>query len=129
MTAVSAFNLLALWPLLLLLIPALIWFLLARLVLVRVPDKDGKLETVKRLIARRKDKRWFVDIEKQLDEYLAKHGQVLVDFRGGLIKDAKKTLYSGEKILGADEPRFAIVNQNRQVTWLDKLDEQLSEAV
>jgi hypothetical protein len=121
--------LLSLWPLLLLLIPALIWFLLARLVLVRVPDNDGKLETVKRMIARRKDKRWFVDIEKQLDEYLVKHGQVVVDFRGGLIKDAKKTLYSGETILGADEPRYALVNKNRLVTWLDNLEEQVSQAV
>ncbi|MDW7729597.1 MAG: MBG domain-containing protein [Bacillota bacterium] len=119
------------WWLLLLLIPALIWFLLARLVLVRIPDEkeEGKYKTVARKIARRKDKRWYVDVEKQLDEYLMRHGEVLVDFRGGLIKEAKKAVYSGETVLGAGEVRFALINRSRLVTWLEDIGKKVSQEV
>ncbi len=116
-----------LWWLLLLLIPALLWFLLARLVLVRVPDREGDYETVARKLARRKDKRWFVDIEKELDKYLAKHGEVMVDFRGGLIKEAKKAIYSGDTLLSADELRYALVNRQRYTNWVDKLNERMAK--
>jgi hypothetical protein len=121
--AVSAQNLSLLW-LLLLLIPGLFWFLLARLVLVRVPNEKGELETVARKIARYKEKRWFVDVEEQLNKYLAKHGEVFIDFRGGLIKEAKKAVFSGEKVLGTGEVRFALVNRQQVVSWLEKLQEQ-----
>ncbi|MDZ4133465.1 MAG: hypothetical protein U1E11_10050, partial [Dethiobacteria bacterium] len=115
------------WPLLLLLIPGLLWFLLARLVLVRVPDKDGEYETVARKLARRKDKRWYVDIEKELDKYLAKYGVVMVDFRGGLIKDAKKAVYSGDTVLSTDEMRYAIINKQRYTSWVDELKTEVSK--
>ncbi len=112
------------WPLLLILIPALLWFLWARLVLVRVPNEKGEYRTVARKLARRKDKRWFVDVEKQLQEYLEKHREVLVDFRGGLIKDAKKAVYSGETTLSEGEKRFALINSRSFVNWVDELKER-----
>jgi hypothetical protein len=114
------------WPLLLL-IPALLWLLLARLVLVRVPDKDGEYETVARKLARRKDRRWYVDIEKELDKHLQKYGEVMVDFRGGLIKEADKSIYSGDNLLSSGDVRYALVSRTRLITWVEKLNEKLSK--
>ncbi len=127
-TEVSSVNL---WNLLYLLIivPVLLWFLLARLVLVRVPGKDGEYETVARKLARRKEKRWFVNVEKELDKHLQKYTEVLIDFRGGLIKEADKAVYSGETVLGKGEVRYALVNRSRSVTWIEKLQKELEKAV
>jgi hypothetical protein len=127
-TEVSAVNL---WNLLylLLLVPVLLWFLLARLVLVRVPGKDGEYETVARKLASRKEKRWFVNVEKELDKHLQKHAEVLIDFRGGLIKEADKAVYSGETVLGKGDIRYALVNRSRSVTWVEKLQDELGKAV
>ena len=112
------------WLLLLLLAPVLIWFLLARMVLIRVPNEKGEYETVARKIARRKEKRWFVEIEKQLNEHLTKHGEVLVDFRGGLIQEAKKAIYNGENLLSTGEVRYAIVNRQRSTVWVEELQKK-----
>lgn len=117
------------WPLLLLLIPGLIWFLLARLVLVRVPGEDGEYETVARKLARRKEKRWYVDVEEQLEEYLVKHGEVMVDFRGGLIKEADKAVYAKDAVLGAGEVRYALIGRSRFVTWVEDLDQESAQVV
>jgi hypothetical protein len=125
--AVSAVRVFSWWPLLLLLIPAIIWFMLARLVLVRIPGKDEEYKTVARKLARRSNKRWFVEIEKELGKYLAKHGEVMVDFRGGLIKEANKAVYSGDNLLSAGETRYAIINKQRFTSWVDELKEQVSQ--
>ena len=116
------------WPLLLL-IPGFIWFLWARLVLIRIPDQENedKYKTVARKIARRKDKRWYVDIEKQLDQHLMHSGEVMVDFRGGLIKEAKKAVYSGETALSTGELRYALINRSRLITWVEDLDQKVSQ--
>ncbi len=113
--------------LLLLLIPGLLWLLLARMVLVRVPDGKGNYKTVARKIARYQEKRWFVEIDKELEKYLAKHGELIVDFRGGLIKKAKKAIYRGKNILSVGEVRFALVNRQQVTTWLETLQKQSSK--
>jgi hypothetical protein len=124
-SAVSLWNLLYL----LLLAPVLLWLMLARLVLVRVPGKDGEYETVARKLASRKEKRWFVNVEKELDKHLQQYTEVLIDFRGGLIKKADKAVYSGEKILGEGDVRYALINRSRSVTWVEKLQDKLEKAV
>lgn len=116
------------WPFLLLLaVLVLVWFAVSLLVLVRVPGSDGSLKTLSRKLARRKDKRWYVDVEKELDKYLAKYGEVMVDFRGGLIKGAKKAVYSGDTVLSADKTRYAIINKQRYTSWVDELKKEVSK--
>ena len=119
------------WLLLLalLLVPGLIWFLLARLVLVRVPDEsaEDKYKTIARKIAGRKDKRWYVDLDKELSKNLINHGEVLVDFRGGLIKEADKAVYNREVLLGKGEVRYALINRQHNINWLSKLEQKYSQ--
>ncbi len=118
-------GILSYWPnLLLLLIPLLIFFMIARIVLVMVPDPNGDYKIVARKFAWRKDKRWFVNLEKQLDKHLAKHGLVIVDFRGGFLKKASKMIYAGKTLLGASGLRYALIGSHRIVTWTSELKRQ-----
>jgi parallel beta-helix repeat protein len=123
-SAVSAFNS---WLFLLLLIPILIWFLLAHQVVVLVPKGNDEYKVVARKLALRRDKRYFVDIEKQLTQYLAKHGELIVEFKGGLVSDARKAIYSGEIVLSADEKKYAMINRQRYTSWLNELKKQVSK--
>ena len=113
----------SLWPLwiLLLLIPLLLLFLLTRMVLVMVPDRDGNYKTVARRFAGRRDGTWYVNIEKQLENYLPRHGLVVLDFRGALLKKAVKSAYSGQTILGTGNLRYALIGNRRMVTWASRL--------
>ncbi len=110
------------WPfLLMLLIPLLWWFLYATSIHVLVPGKDGKYEIVGRKLGRWKDKKWHVNIQRQLNKYLDKHGVVVVDFRGGLLKNADKAVYSSKSNLGAGSKRFAVINDRKMIGWFNNL--------
>lgn len=126
---VKGLTLLNYWPLLLLLlIPPLIWFMLASRVLVLVPDDLGEYKIVARKFAGRRNKKWFVNIEKQLNKYLVEHGLIVVDFRGGLLKKARKTIYSGDRLIGASDLRYALIGSQRVATWTDQLQKRTSRA-
>jgi hypothetical protein len=127
----QALSILSYWPylLLLLLIPILLFFMLARQVLVMVPGTKSGYNIVARKFAWRKDKRWYVNIEKQLEKHLAKHGLVVVDFRGGLLKGASKMILAGETMLGASGLRYALIGSHRMVTWVSDLKRQVSSQV
>jgi hypothetical protein len=115
------------WPFfLLLLVPLLIWFVAGSSVVVLVPDGNGKYKTVALRLAGRRDKQWFVNVEKLLGKYLERHGKVIVDFRGAFVRDAKTSVYAGEKKLGSSEMRYAIINERRLASWADNLKQQVS---
>jgi hypothetical protein len=115
------------WPLLfLLLLPLLIWLVAGSSVFILVPDENGKYKTVALRLAGRRDKHWFVNVEKPLDKYLESHGKVIVDFRGPFVRDSKTSVYVGEKRLGSSEMRYAIINERRLASWTDHLKQQVS---
>ena len=116
------------WLLLLLLLP-LLWLLYATSLLVLVPGKDGDYEIVARKIARRKDKKWHVNVEKQLNKYVDKYGFVAVDFRGRFLKDANKTVYAGKTSIGSGNKRYALISNHRLTTWLEDLYKKGNRAV
>lgn len=119
------------WPywLLLLLLPLLFLFFFVRRVLVMVPGAQGEYKVVARKFAWRRDKKWFVDIEKQLDRYLPGHGLVVVDFRGALLKKGQKSIYAGKSVLGVSSLRYALIGSHRMVTWATELKDKHSRKV
>ncbi len=118
------------WPLLLLLlIPLLLWLLWSSRVLVMVPDREGGYEVVARKIARPKEKKWHVNIQRQLDRYLAKHGYVIVDFRGRFLRNAGKVIYAKKVALGSGEMRYGLIGRKRLISWSDKLHKRSKREV
>ena len=118
------------WPLLLLLLlPFLWWLLYASSLLVLVPGKDGEYEIVARKFARRKDKKWHLNVQKQLDKYASKYGYIAVDFRGRFLKDASKAVYSGKIVVGSGSKRYALISRYRQTVWLDDIYKKGNRAV
>ena len=118
-------------PLLLILLffPLLILFILSRTVLVLAPGRDGKYKTVARKFARRRANMWYVNIEKELDKYLPQHELVVLDFRGGLLKRAEKSVYSGQTMIGTSKLRYALVGNHRIATWAAILHPVISNKV
>ncbi len=115
------------WPfLLLLLVPLLIWLIAGSSVLILVPKGDGKYKTVALRLAGRRDKNWFVNVEKPLEKYLESHGKVIVDFRGAFVRDSKTSIYVGKKLLGSSEMRYALINERRLASWAENLKQQAS---
>ncbi len=118
------------WPLLLLLLlPLLIWFVAGSSVFILVPRGNGKYQTVALRLAGRRDKHWFVNVEKLLAKYLESHGKVVVDFRGPLVRDAKTSVYLGNKLLSSSNMRYAVIGERRLAVWSDNLREQASRLV
>ena len=118
------------WPLLLLLLlPLLLWLLWSSRVLVMVPGRNGGYEVVARKIARPKEKQWHLNISRQLERYAAKHGYVIVDFRGRFLKDAGKVLYADKGALGSGRMRYALIGSERMVSWFDNLKDRANRVV
>ncbi len=118
------------WPLLLLLLlPLLIWFVAGSSVFILVPKENGKYQTVALRLAGRRDKHWFVNVEKPLAKYLESHGKVVVDFRGPMVRDSKTSVYLGNKLLSSSNMRYAVIGKRRLAVWSDNLIQQVNRLV
>ena len=122
-------ELLAFWPLLLLLLPLLLWFLFSSTLRLLVPDGNGKFKVVSRRIARYKQGKWHTNIGKELTRHLPEKGLLIVDFRGGFLKEAGKHIYSGEKVIASGSLRYAVFGKDRFVSWTDDLKQRSARMI
>ena len=76
-----------------------------------------------------KIKKWFVNVDRQLNKYAAKHGYIAVDFRGMFLRKAGKGIFTGESLIVAGSLRYVYINRQRMITWLDDLDQKSNRVV
>ncbi len=110
------------WPILLLLIiPLLAWFILARHVLVLVTDHQGREKILAIKLARHKNLVWTVNVKRQIDKYLPYHGELIIDFKGFAMKDKNKSVRLEDTVLGTGSTRYARLLQSLMVKWSDSI--------
>ncbi len=122
-------KLIAFWPLLLLLLPLLLWLLFSSTLRLLVPDENGKFKVVSRRIARYKNGKWHTNIGKELTKHLPEKRLLIVDFKGGFLKKAGKHIYSGEKVIASGSLRYAVFGTDRFVSWMDDLKQRSARMI